>query len=249
MPADKLTTMFTQHECPSWACPACGNATLKIKNGTFNYDETLESIQYRNSNDQYWDPESISYIFSSILVCENSRCKQVVACSGSGGVYQHWNKDEIEHIDLFSAKHFTPTLKPFNIPQACPASVQNALNESFSLYLSNPAAAANAIRTSVENLLTELGIPTQLTNKKGQPYRLTLNARLEILPSDLQKHLDALTAIRWLGNAGSHNADAVSTNDIGPAYEVVEYFLSEMYASKASAVAQIIDKIKERFAS
>ncbi|HAH1334149.1 TPA: DUF4145 domain-containing protein [Escherichia coli] len=249
MPAAKLTTMFTEHECPSWACPSCGNATLKIKSGTFHYNETLESVQYRTSNDQYWDPECISYVFSSLLVCESSRCKEVVACSGVGGVHQEWDGRDLDHINLFSAKYFAPALKPFNIPSECPVSVQKALCESFSLYLNNPAAAANALRTSIENLLTELGVPARLPNKKGELYRLTLNARLEILPSDFQKHLEALTAIRWLGNAGSHNADAVSTNDIGSAYEVVEYLLSDIYGSKASAVAQIISKIRERFSS
>lgn len=242
-----LTCMFQQEACPAWDCPACGNATMKIKPGTFHFDETLESKKLSSAQNQYWDPEEISYIFSSILICESSRCGEVVACSGSGGISQEWDEEGVKHIALFSAKYFNPPLRPIQIPQNCPTSVRNALIQSFSLFLNNPGAAANAIRISVENLLTEFKVPTEATDKKGKTIRLTLHARLQILPSDIKDHLDALMAIKWLGNAGSHQADSVSTNDIDSAYKVIEYFLEEIYDSKANMIAKIAAKITENF--
>jgi hypothetical protein len=42
-------------------------------------------------------------------------------------------------------------------------------------------------------------------------------------------------AIKWLGNAGSHDGDAVSMDDVMDSYELLEHILEELCKRAAEA--------------
>ncbi|GMQ39841.1 MULTISPECIES: DUF4145 domain-containing protein [Enterobacter cloacae complex] len=76
--------------------------------------------------------------------------------------------------------------------------------QSFSLFLGAPDAAANTIRIALEELMTALGVT--LTG--------SLHQRIGAVPTQDSEHQAVLTAMRLLGNAGSHTSDRVTATDI-----------------------------------
>lgn len=128
-------------------------------------------------------------------------------------------------------------LHAFPVPGECPDSVRKPLIQSFALFLSAPGAAANTIRIAVEKLLTALGVA---------PAR-NLVRRINALPeaySDLKR---ALTTMKFLGNAGSHESDRVTTTDIEQTYTILEFVLRKIYVGSTESVEELIARLDDRF--
>ncbi|EKN4914269.1 DUF4145 domain-containing protein [Yersinia enterocolitica] len=241
----------------TYPCPSCGKDSLKHDKNKFHFQQTASSL--KNQYNDYWDPEWIEEIFTSILICEDPKCKEVVACSGVGGV--DWeiliNERGDQEQDFFSyyiPKTFTPTLKYINIPKECPDSVKDNLNEAFSLTLLSPSSAANKVRAAVENLLTEFKIPRYKNRRKngvtkGRRVFISLHERIVLAEGKktIFKELsNILIAIKWLGNEGSHATSGITESDIFDAYRLIEHILNEIYSpqSKLQKRAEEITKNK-----
>ena len=234
-----LLTYFTEHHCPDWACPSCGAISLAIQPGTFHYSAQPESLNIWASSEG--ETEDIRLVFSCLLRCERSRCKAVVAASGSGYVCETpgeaCEQGEEPFYELFQARSFTPALVAFVIPPQCPTSVAQSLMQSFALFLSAPGAAANVIRIALEQLMDALGVPKQRS----------LHQRIESLPTQYKEHQDALMAIKFLGNAGSHEIDKVTAPDIDHAYTIIEFVLRKIYEGSTASVRQLTARLETRF--
>lgn len=234
-----LLTTFTEHGCPSWVCPVCHSESLAIQAGTFRWEALPASVARWQNTDA--EMEEIELVFSCLLKCDPGRCGTFVAASGSGFVtetpWQAVEDGDPPQTELFRVSSFTPTLSAFKIPSRCPERVIEPLRQSFALFLSAPSAAANAIRIALEELMTALGAP--LTG--------TLYQRIEALPSRYSEHQAALTAMRLLGNAGSHTLDRVTTTDIEQAYTIIEFVLRKIYEGSTESVRQLTDLLNERF--
>lgn len=244
-----LKIPFTRESTPDWLCPRCKKGFLQFVEGTLHVEER------KNSKDAHtheaWDPDWIEYIYSGLLRCGNDACKECVANSGIGGVgidYEIGEDGQPEQTweDFFTPKYFEPPLHLINIPEKCPESVANPLNESFRLFFCSPSAASNNVRIALEALLTELGVK-RFNVKNGKRIFLNLHSRISLLPSKYSELGDLLLAIKWLGNAGSHANSQVSIDDVMDAYELVDHVLQELYtqkAKKAKALAKQINKKK-----
>ena len=231
-----LLTHFTENNCPNWVCPSCHSTSLTIQEGTFHYAALPESVaRWQEPEGEY---EDILLVFSCLLKCERTRCGTVVAVSGSGGVHQNHGEDGDEpHYELFHARHFTPALPAFTVPPNCPQNVAQPVVQSFGLFLNAPGSAANAIRIALEELMTALGVP---------PMR-SLHSRIGALPEKYSEHKAALMAIKWLGNAGSHELDSVSVFDIDQAYRIIEFVLSKIYTGSTKSIEQLAADLDKRF--
>lgn len=234
-----LLTEFTESSCPAWVCPVCRAESLTIQEGSFHYAAIPASVARWQRDDG--ELEDIELVFSCLLKCDLGRCGTVVAASGSGYVTETSGEaqyhGEPPHIEWFQARSFTPALSAFTIPSQCPGNVIEALQQSFSLYLSAPGAAANAIRISLEQLMDALGAPP----------KNNLHQRLEALPPQYTQHKDALMAIKFLGNAGSHSLDKVTTTDIEQAYTIIEFVLQKIYEGSTESVRQLVTRLEARF--
>ena len=218
-------------------CPACGNHSLKLDETKFHSEDTAESKKMQESD--YWEPEWLASVFTTVFSCNNSHCKETVICSGTG--YVDWEPEENEHGEFeqeyycfHTPKIFIPAMHFFKIPDKCPDSVKNSLLEAFSLTLHSPSSAANKVRAAVENLLTEFGIP-RITRKPGKNIRLPLDARIAKAKNHkaiLGELENILYALKWLGNAGSHANSEISVDDVFDAYEFMNHILSEIYEPK-----------------
>ncbi|ENG6109639.1 DUF4145 domain-containing protein [Serratia liquefaciens] len=237
---DSLLTEFTSYRCPNWTCPACKSTSLAIKKGTFHTEQTAESYK-RLSEDDSMDVEDHRYVFSCLLKCERAHCSGVVAVSGTGYLTETPSEAREQgaepYFELYQATSFIPPIPAFDIPRNCPASVSLPLTRSFALCISTPGAAANLIRITLEELMTVLG------------YTGTgsLHSKIDRLRTPYQEHRNPLMAIKWLGNAGSHQLDQVSVYDIQDAYKIIEFVLNKIYAGSTESVAQLALRINRAF--
>jgi len=232
---ESLLRNFSEFHCPNWVCPSCQSASLAILKGTFHSETIPESVERWKKMDG--ELEDIRLVFCCLLQCERAHCRTVVAVSGTGDVHENQDEDGIDHYHLYQARLFTPTLPAFAIPAQCSERVTQPLTQSFSLFLNAPGAAANVIRIALEELMDALGVPENRT----------LHARIEALPEQYSQHKAALMAIKWLGNAGSHELDRVNTYDIEQAYRIIEFVLSKIYAGSTESVAQLAARLDARF--
>jgi hypothetical protein len=240
-----LKLPFTLNRPNDWLCPTCHNGMLRIKEGTFH------SSEIRNSRDhsiEDWEPERVQNIFSCTLICKNDQCKETVACAGVGGVDYDvaFDQDDQPHEsydEFFLPRFFEPHLKLINIPEMCPRSVSEQLNESFRLFFVSPSAASNNVRIAVEALLTALKVRRFNPAAKGRQY-ISLHDRINLLPARFSPLKSILLAIKWLGNAGSHGK--VTMDDVMDSYDLIEHVLDEIYtppkSKKLAALAKKVNK-------
>ncbi len=239
---------FGKNGHPQWVCPTCKTGTLRIQKDTFNEKETLSSRRGRAS--EAWDPMSIEYVYSCLLQCSNGVCKDVIASSGVGFVdfdvvYDENNEPQTELSDCFRPKYFTPHLKIFQYPRNTPATVAEAIENSFELFFNNPPSAANHIRVALENLLTHLKVK-RFNVSKGKRLFINLHHRIELLPKPHSAFKTLFFAIKWLGNAGSHDTKEITIDDCLDAYEIIEEVLRELYDSKGKNIKQLARKINKK---
>lgn len=243
-----LKRKFTIERAPEWNCPKCEKGILKLKKETFAQEEPNHS---RNHQHDAWEPEWIEYVYSCLFYCSNTSCREVVASTGTGGV--DWDVDYDEHgnqeqvwSDYFRPKFFEPPLKIITIPTDCPESVKTPLIESFRLLFSSPSASANNIRIALEHLLNELKI-TRYKLVAGKRRIVSLHERISKIPAKYDELKDLMLAVKWLGNAGSHDNDSMTLDDVFDAYEMTEHVLHEIYETKKKklkALAKMVNKKK-----
>lgn len=243
-----LKLPFTVEAPPDWICPTCCKAPLRIKPDTFSVEEQRYS---RDHSPPVWEPAWIKYVYSCLMVCSNDRCKEVVASSGIGSVDYVWHQEDEEvpegtYTDFFRPKFFQPHLKFFPLPTDCPESVVKPLEESFTLFFSAPAAALHNVRIAIECLLTELKIRRFDSSRGGRRF-VSLHQRIELLPQKYEVLKDLILAIKWLGNAGSHEGAAeVTMDDVIDSYELMEHILQEVYAPKLTKLHKLAKKVNKK---
>ncbi len=244
-----LKLPFRPDNSPDWACPTCGKGILRIKQDSFLQGELASSQQARSDN-SYWEPDWISYVYTCLLFCSNDKCKEVVVNSGTGFVdwdvtYDENGETDQVYSDFFRPKYFEPHLNIIHIPSKCPESVLKQLNESFRLFFSSPSASANNVRIAIEELLTELKI-NRFTISKGKRRFINLHTRIGLLPAKYAQFKDMILAIKWLGNAGSHRCGEVTMDDVMDAYELTEHILEEIYEPKVKKLSALAKKVNKK---
>lgn len=243
-----LKLPFTLDSPPDWTCPTCQLAPLRIRKDSFVKEERRHS---RNHSHDDWEPDWIEYVYSCMLICSNDKCKEVVTCCGTGSV--DWGIYEDEHgfpeqvfDDYFRPKYFEPSLKLMIFPKDCPKSVSKPIEDSFSLFFAAPSSASNCVRIAIEALLTDLKI--RRFNLVGGKRRLiSLHQRISLIPAKYSHLKDLILAIKWLGNAGSHDGAAdISIDDVMDSYELTEHILQEIYAPKVSKLKELAKKVNKK---
>jgi len=242
--AESLFTRFTIERCPE-----CHNASLAILPGSFSEGPSAGTVRHR---DELWfDAEHYEFIFTCRLICERSTCRETVAISGNGGLedvygYDEQGKEEHSCIEWFQAKTFFPPLPLFIPPAGCPDSVLDQLKDISSLLTGHPAAAANAIRSLVEVLLDDFGIPRVEERPGKSPRNLWLGERLKLHKDKLGEHHDGMDALKLFGNAGSHGGSPIKNKHLDDACLVVEYLLTQLYSRRPDVSIQIA-RLSESF--
>lgn len=242
MAVHKLSAEFGPDRQVEWPCPHCGQMTLQIQEETFESRESRDTREH--IREDWFDMNMVDLVFSCIAECSRPQCREVVACSGCGGVDVIPDEDGSDECRTwFRPMNFVPPLCPFEIPANCPDEIKSSLLTAFSLYLVHPGAAANLIRITVEHLLTAMGVP----DRTEADRRIPLHNRLQQLPERYAGLSGALMAIKFLGNAGSHSHDRISARDVEQAFEIIDYVLNDLFSGQRESVEILTRRLSERF--
>ncbi|WP_431256645.1 DUF4145 domain-containing protein [Roseateles chitinivorans] len=147
--------------------------------------------------------------------------------------------------DQFTPKYFSPALVLMDIPIKCPDEATAHLMESFAIFFADPGAALNCTRAAVEAVLTDLGIK-RFVVVKGKRKPVNLHQRIQLLPPKHAELKDMLLAVKWLGNAGSHDGEKPNSGDVRTTYDLLEHALSEIYEAKAKKLKAIAKRVNKK---
>lgn len=245
---DKSWFTFYRDHPPEWICPTCGKSVLNLNDNELHIHSSAETEQSRECD--AFDFDWVQYRFTATLRCANPRCKEAVAMLGRGHVEQDHTQGqdgnwEVTYRDFLTPLFFEPHLKPFSILENTPEAVKNCLSQAFSLTFANRGVAANQVRVAIEALLDAHGIKSEYA--KGN--RISLGSRIsDHLTPPLTNLKVKLSAVRWIGNAGSHEIDSISIDDLLDGFSLVESVLSKLYppaSRNLDSLASAIDQSKK----
>lgn len=237
---------FTVNSVPAWLCPTCRAGHLTLDKKHFLKKETARSQKWHVHPD--FEPDWVEHVFSCTFICNNLNCKEPITCSGTGSAAEiEYFDDELGWIrgvaDTFTPKYFDPPLLQIDIPDKCPLTVVIHLKKSFALFFADPGASLNCARAAVESLLTNLKVK-RFSKSSGKPRRLlSLHQRILALPTKFDSLRDHLLAVKWLGNAGSHDGDTPSASDVQIVYDLLEHVLAEIYEDRSEKLKAIAKKV------
>lgn len=239
---------FTANRIPLWMCPVC-----RVGHLTLPEDALLEKESAASANeprDEDWEPTYVRGVFACMFKCSNPKCGDWVTCVGRSRVevVEYEGEDGWDQAmeNLFYPEFFSPPLVLIDIPKGCPESVRTHLKESFALFFADSGAALNCVRSSVEALLTDIGVGRKTKTKKNTFRTLSLHERIGRIPAQYRALSDMFLAIKWLGNAGSHGGDTPNSEDVRNAYELIEHVLSEVYDLRSKKLGAITKKINKK---
>ncbi len=230
---------YEEARFPPWPCPACGRHSLHLKADSLALEETKDSREAHESQD--WEPDWVTQRFVCLLVCQYRHCGEVSSVTGDVSyVYQ----DDGRWERRFEPHFIEPAPDIFLIPKGCPKLTMQELRSAFSLFWSDPSAALNRTRTSVEFLLDAGKVQRRARSKRGDLRPLSLHQRIEkFLPKDAQTRSKML-AVKWLGNLGSH--DKVTREQVLQAFELVEYILEVVVEKRPQRLDRLAKDINKR---
>lgn len=225
---------------PGWPCPSCRNGTLRLIPNSLRWFETAES-QLRHMDEDF-SPFDIGYSFSASLEC--GRCREKISCCGEGSEepYEVQNEDgvwEQEHEPVFYPTFFYTFLQLFRTPARCPRPIREQLYKSFAVFFCDLSAAANHVRQCVEEILTHAGIDIRDANDRF----IFLNDRIKIYEGRDSDNATRITALKWIGNFGSHPEDDLKKRDLFDAYDILEILLEDLYVGHNRNVHKIVAQI------
>lgn len=239
---------FTSERIPHWRCPSCGIGHLTLDPKNLIFSETTESSRERKHED--WEPDWIRYVYCSVFQCSNATCKEMISSCGSGKVTLIEYEDQEfgwaqTSEESFTPKFFDPPLVLMDIPDKCPFDACAHLYESFALYFSDAGASMNCARAAVESVVTDLGVKRfAMANGKRRP--INLHQRILLLSPKYKEVVDLLLAVKWLGNAGSHDGDPPKAGDLRITFDLLEHVLSEIYEEKGKKFKAIAKKVNKK---
>lgn len=213
------------------------------------HGETKDS--HENRNHDAWEPEWIDGRFACLMEC--TACTAATAVAGAWRLEDrgyncetqqgHWDK-------VYLPKYFSEAPHIIPLPAALPEAVRDELIRSFVLYWVDSEACGNRIRRAVEQLMTDHRIRRTVIvrkgNKPGKRKPLDPHKRIEAFGVRRPELSDALIAVKWIGNAGSH-LDQLSCEDVLDGYELLSYVLDELYvprAKRAKSLAKVVNRRK-----
>lgn len=231
--------------CPPWPCPVCKRGIARLRADSLIYEETAESK--REHHEDYWGPEHIVFAFTAWADCSEDICKQSFAISGTGSVGQFIDdvRDTVEWYEEFVPHSIFPAPHIIEAPENCPATIRELLEQSFSLYWGDLEACASKLRSSLEALLTHIGVPDVNSAIREKQSRLPLYRRIEIFEKDSEQLGQHLMALKWLGNAGAHGKQ-IRRGDVLDAMELLEHALSELLERRSFRLSQLAARLTEK---
>lgn len=244
MNAIKYLKKFHVNDEVPFNCPICIRSCLVIDIQSLNKVEKENSKNLRKCDE--FEPEWIEYSYSVVYRCTNPHCLEVVQSVGIGGeelIYSHGEYGEPEdayYESFFVPKFFLPAINYFNIPQTTPDEVKGIVLYAFDLTPVSPSSAVNKIRAAIEVILTLNNIP----GRDSHDRFISLNKRISSINESHPLHpiKSQMLAIKWLGNAGSHEDDDIKLEDLFDSFVILERMLNVLYNNNPR-INRLVDRV------
>ena len=88
-----------------------------------------------------------------------------------------------------------------------------------------------------------MGVPEH----KKTGWRIGLKERLEKLPEIYAAYSGQLMAIKFLGDAGSHDYDKVKLKDIEDAFEIMDHVVNDLFSGRKESIEILTKRLSEKF--
>ncbi|SBW25893.1 hypothetical protein BN4901_2805 [Citrobacter europaeus] len=82
---------------------------------------------------------------------------------------------------------------------------------------------------------------------KESGWRIGLKERLEKIPPLYKSFYEHLMAIKFLGDAGSHNYDKVKIKDIEDAFEIMDYVVNDLFSGRKESIEILTKRLSDKF--
>jgi hypothetical protein len=233
---------FTSDNIPQWQCPTCQRGLMALKGKLLN---CYESASSKKENAE-WLPTTVPWskgVFTCILICNNTRCQETVALTGTYEIEEFWPIDmfsgnpQLSYTEVYTPLTSVPALHVFNLSEHIPMPVNNAIAESFKIFWLDPSSCANKIRTAIEVILTQQNI-SKVEVVKGKKKYLPLHKRIAMFREIYVDEGEKLEAIKWIGNEGSHG-DAITKKDLIDAYDLLSHIIHRLYDTEAERLKRL----------
>lgn len=221
----KQGILYSEEQVPTFKCPSCNQGDMS----------PVGDLSSRQIADARTGGDT-RVVLRSDLMCQNKECRDVGVLVMSGEFY---SDDEGGYEMLFTPTYVNPAPNFFALDPKYPYKIRMLLELVFSLFWVEQASCGNKLRVAVEELLTQLGVEqyrtkngVYLLNKKGSPKPIPLQKRLDKckkLGKVQRKCIQALEAIKWLGNESSHSREGVFQHTTYQAIMVFGAVLEQIY--------------------
>jgi hypothetical protein len=235
IPEDNLLNYFNKSNMPSWPCPICKGGTINILDVSLSIKEHERKIYYYNIINK-------KYRYSCLYECSNKKCEATVFSIGVG--YGIGDQEDLSKV-ILKPTYFDPPIRIISTTESCPENVDAYIIRSSKTFFMNNELTANSLRVVIENILSNIKVPTVKILKNGRKSRLSLAERINLLAKNytfLSGHFDA---IRLVGNSGSHG-NYLTKNEIIMAYRIIEDLINEIYEEKSKKLASSIDLLRNK---
>lgn len=228
MPAPFPTVAFTEDRIPEWCSPACMAPSLELLPGSFH--SQYSAFSQHNRREDWYDYDHEELVFTCILLCSRSSCRESVAVSGIGWVERKSDKrqKDMVYYKRYRAKSFNPPLPVFSLPEDCPEDVKCQLKLAASLLPISGSAALNSMRIALELLLDSINIP-RFNTDSGKEWQIKLGNRIERFKDRLGPHYETFHALKDIGNHASHSDATINQAHIECACLLMEDLIKQLF--------------------
>ena len=236
---------FTTYDIPDWNCSTCHKGKLLFDKKNITEFETAESKL--NQKHEAWEPSWLDKFFHGTLTCNNPKCKEIFSIAGEIKIEEDYDGEHgATYTNCYYQEYIYPTLHLFKIAEDTPSEIEESIKSAFKVFWIDKSACANSIRTTVEVILNDKRIlKTELLAKKKKRRSLSLHERIELFEKKNKEVANYLMAIKWIGNAGSHDGE-ITNEDILDGFDLLKYSIEKLYTSHEKEMAQITKQINKK---
>lgn len=214
---------FLSTRWPDVQCPVCLSSVARPETDSIRFHPAANSDRRDHEG---WGPEWIYGVFSGHIRCSDSNCNEPVVVSGEYRVDDDGYGGYIEDLKLRSA---LPAFSLCPSPDGTPDAVKDQLQRASAVVWADPQSGANSLRRAVEALVDAQSIPSVGQNRKGGPRQLSLHERIGLLAAKTPLAAEALEAVKWVGNEGSHAVSDMTATDCVNTSEFLAFALKVLY--------------------
>jgi hypothetical protein len=179
-----------------------------------------------------------------LLRCARQSCRETVAVAGDYMVDFDATEDgRTQDFNFYLLRFALPALKIIVPPERTPESVTKAIDSAAVIIWADPSAAANRLRFAIDELLTANGVP-RFRNANGRRRRLLTDERIKEF-GRWEFGADALEAVKWIGNQGSHES-GLSATDVLDGADLLGHELKILYDRSEEAIERRIRAVNRR---